>query len=123
MNFHHHILNKVRPPMNRFCLLIAASLALPLFAGCDSGKIQPKTIDIPMQKSALEEAQAVLKHYVDGQPIGSEAASFDDLVKRVKAENAAMGETLEKGFAELLKTPAKGQKAKATELYKKLGGK
>ena len=107
--------------MNRIHILLALSLAL--FAGCTGEKIQPKTIEIPIQKSALEEAQALFKRYADGQAIGSEAAGFDDLVKRVKADNAAIGEVLEKGVAELLKTPAKGQKAKATELYKKLGGK
>ena len=109
--------------MNRLRIPLTLSISLALFAGCTGEKIQPKTIEIPIQKSALEEAQALLKRYADGQAIGSEAAGFDDLVKRVKAENAAMGEILEKGCAELQKTPAKGQKAKASELYKKLGGK
>jgi hypothetical protein len=109
--------------MNRFRISLALSLSLALFVGCKGEKIQPKTIDIPVTKSALEEAQTLFKRYADGQPIGSEAAGFDNLVKRVKEQDAAMGEILEKGCAELIKTPAKGQKAKATEVYKKLGGK
>ncbi len=109
--------------MNRFRIALALSVSLALLVGCKGEKIQSKTIEIPIQKSALEEAQTLFKRYADGQPMGSEAAGFDDLVKRVKAQDAAMGEILEKGCAEMLKAPAKGQKAKGTEVYKKLGGK
>lgn len=99
-------------------LLVLFLVALP---GCPtSGTPKPKEYGIPM-KTPLEEAKALLQNYAGGGLIGSEAASYPDLVNAVRQSDPAKADILEKGFAELQKTPPQGVAAKAKEILAQLG--
>lgn len=111
--------------MKTFVRYLAGLALLGLFLatvpGCPTaGTPKPKEYGIPM-KTPLEEAKALLQNYANGGPIGSEAASYPDLVNAVRKEDPAKADILEKGFAELQKTPPQGVAAKAKEILGQLG--
>ena len=96
------------------------SLALlsPALVGCNSGPVKEETIEVP-QVSAIDEAKQILQNYANGAPLTSEAAGFPDLIARVKAEDAAKGEELEKGLNQIQSNP-NGRAAIAKNLLTKL---
>ena len=103
--------------------LVAGLLAITPHAvvGCGGDRVKVEEIQVK-EESALIRAKNALENYAKGQPLGSEASAFDQLIRDVKKEDAAKGEILEKGLADLQK--AKGQTAimaKAKELLNKLG--
>jgi len=88
-------------------------------AGCaQSGTPKVETVKAP-EADPIAEIRAMLTNYSNGQPVTSEAESFSDLAARVKAKDAAKGEVIEKGLAEIKANPASAQ-SKARELLKKL---
>jgi hypothetical protein len=104
--------------MSRFGSLV---VALGLLAGVGCTPRAPGEKDIEVKApDPLAEAHTILKRYADGQPMGSEAASFPKLVEDVKAKDAKKGEILEKGLDELQKAPPGARQGKAKELLKKL---
>lgn len=104
----------------RRAILAAALLAAAGagFVGCDTGTPQVKTIDAP-QMDPIQEAKNILTNYSNGSPVTSEAAGFDNLIKRAKEKDAAKGEVLEKGLNDIKSNPGSA-KSVATELLKKL---
>lgn len=85
------------------CVILAALLAL----GCaGSGVPQEQKFEVKPMPTALERARTMLKAYVDGQPVGSEAEDFPAIVADVRKESPDKAEILEKGLADLKK--AKG---------------
>lgn len=103
-------------------IIAALAFAVPLaLTGCGGERVKVETIEVK-EDTALVRAKHVLENYQKGQPLGSEASTFDQLVREVKAEDAAKGEILEKGLADI--KAAKGQTAvmaKAKEILYKLG--
>jgi len=94
------------------------AVALAGLSGCDSQKPKVQTYEVKAP-DPVAEAKAILQNYANGQPVTSEAESFPDLVKRVKAVDAAKGDILEQGFKDILaKKNNPGPTAK--ELLKKL---
>jgi hypothetical protein len=83
------------------CALTVVSLGL---AGCGGGPVKEETIQV-QKISAIEEAKQILQNYANGAPLTSEAASFPDLITRVKAEDAAKGAELEKGLSQIQAQP------------------
>jgi len=71
--------------------------------GCGPGKVQEKTYEVK-QVSALDQAKGILENYAKGQPMGSEAASFPQLVEEVRKTDPEKAKILEKGFADLQKS-------------------
>ena len=101
-------------------IALAAS-ALALAAGCgDGGKVQPADVEIKIQQTPLQQAQAVLNRYAAGTALGSEVTTFPAIVEAMKAVDAKKGEALEKGFADLQKSPPAQVAAKAKALLKRI---
>ena len=71
-----------------------------LTAGC-SATTQNKVLQYTPDPVA--EARAVVQCYANGQPIGSEMGTYDDLVGRVTAADADKGAKLKQYFAEIKK--------------------
>jgi hypothetical protein len=94
-------------------VLVGASWSL---VGC--GGVKEETIVVP-QTAALDEAKQILKNYANGAPMTSEAASFPDLVTRVKVVDAEKGATLEEGLNRIQAQP-NNRAAIARELLQKL---
>lgn len=111
-------MNKVIRSLAGLALLGLFLAAIP---GCPSGGTpKPQEYGVPM-KTPLEEAKSLLQNYAAGGSIGSEAASYSDLVNAVRQSDPAKADILEKGFAELQKTPPQGVAAKAKEILAQLG--
>ena len=71
-----------------------------LAAGC-SATTQNKVLEYTPDPVA--EARAVVQAYANGQPVGSEMATYDDLVSRVTAADAAKGAKLQQYLGEIKK--------------------
>jgi len=89
-------------------------LALFGLWGCGPGP----PVEVKPQGS-LERAKAILNDYVQGAPLGSEAMTFQEIVEEVRQSDPKKAEILEKGFAELKRSPA-SRGAKARELLQQL---
>ena len=94
-----------------FVALIVAFLGL-----CGSGK--DARVEVQPQ-SGLERAKVILNDYAKGVPMGSEAMAFDEIVADVRKTDPQKATILEKGFADLKRSPD-NRSAKARELLKKL---
>src|SRR5262249_48282529 len=91
-------------------------MALLGLCGCGGGKgpqaeVQPQ--------SGLERAKVILNDYAKGAPMGSEAMTFEEIVGEVRKTDPQKATILEKGFADLKRSPG-NRSVKASELLKKL---
>ena len=86
--------------------ILCAAFTLAVFAfGCSGGPRQ-ENIEVKAANDPLNEARSVLERYAAGQALGSEVASFPKMVENVKAANAEHGAILEKGLADIQRSPA-----------------
>ena len=83
--------------------------------GCGGGKDAPEV----QPQSGLERARVILNDYAKGMRMGSEAMTFDEIVEDVRKTDPQKATILEKGFADLKRSP-ENRSAKARELLKKL---
>lgn len=77
------------------------SMAVLALVGCGPG-------EMPVQvqpQSGLERAKTILNDYAAGAPMGSEAATFEEIVAEVRQADPQKAAILEKGFAELKRSP------------------
>ena len=91
-------------------------LALLGLWGCGGGKGPPAAVQA---QSGLERAKVILNDYAQGVPMGSEAMTFEEIVEEVRKTDPQKATILEKGFADLKRSPA-NRSVKASELLKKL---
>src|SRR5262245_40250625 len=94
--------------MGMVCLAICA-----LWGGARAGPVEAEP------QGALERAKVILNDYVQGVPLGSEAMTFEEIVAEVRQTDPQKATILEKGFADLKRSPA-SRSAKASELLKQL---
>src|SRR3954468_18055820 len=87
--------------------------AVLMTAGCSSGTPKIETVQAPAP-DPVARARTILTNYANGMPVTSEAESFADLAAQVKAKDAAKGEIVEKGLADIKANPASA-KSKAAE--------
>ena len=83
--------------------------------GCGSNsssvEVQPQT--------GLERAKGILNDYASGVPLGSEGAMYEEIVAEVRQTDPQKATILEKGFADLQRSP-QNRSAKARALLKQL---
>jgi len=92
--------------MSKRLVVAALTAALGAFAGCGpTGKVKEETIEVK-QNSSLEQAKQLLNNYSKGQPVGSEATSFNGIVDEVRKADPTRADILAKGFTELQKPKA-----------------
>lgn len=97
-------------------LTAATAVALPLFllSGCMQQTSTPVKVYEVKTPDPLDQAKSLLENYAKGQTPGSEVTTFPHLVDEVKKKDPQKGEILEKGFADLQKSPREAAaKAKA----------
>jgi len=87
-------------------------------AGCSKTQT-PKLPLTPGAPDPVGEARSLLEAYGGGQPLGSESANYEDLIKRVTAVDAAKGEKL-KAFASEALQKGRIDAAKAKKLAAEL---
>ena len=85
--------------------------------GCGLGGKGPQAEVKP--QGGLERAKVILNDYAQGAPMGSEAMTFEEIVAEVRKTDPQKATILEKGFADLKRSPG-NLKAKARELLKQL---
>jgi len=90
-------------------------LALCGLWGCGRGS---PPVEVKPQ-IGLERAKVILNDYVQGVPLGSEAMTFEEIVEEVRQTDPQKAAILEKGFADLKRSPA-SRSAKARELLNQL---
>lgn len=91
-------------------------IALLGLCGCGKG---PQVEVKPQSGSGLERAKVILNDYIQGAPIGSEAMTFEEIVADVRQTDPRKATILEKGFADLQRSPS-NLSGKARELLKQL---
>lgn len=91
----------------------AVIIGITVITGCSDVPI-PKKIEVK-SSGASDELKMILDNYVKGQPMSSEADSFDDILKRMGAK----GEDLKKDLSDLKNSPSQ-LKSKAEAILKKL---
>ena len=98
----------------RVVIIVMAHLGL---WGCGGGGTGTQGEVKP--QSGLERAKVILNDYAQGVPMGSEAETFQEIVEEVRQTDPQKAAILEKGFADLKRSPG-NLKAKARELLKQL---
>jgi hypothetical protein len=83
---------------------------------CGCAKEQPVEVQ---PQSGLERARAILNDYANGAEVGSEAETFEEIVAEVRQTDPQKAAILEKGFADLKRSP-KNPRDKARALLKQL---
>ena len=79
---------------------------------------EPPPVEVKPQ-GGLERAKAILNDYVNGAAMGSEAMTFEEIVEEVRKTDPKKATILEKGFADLKRSPG-NRSGKARELLKQL---
>ncbi|MDR0336616.1 MAG: hypothetical protein LBI18_05950 [Planctomycetaceae bacterium] len=107
--------------MNRVCsfgvVLFCGLVILLLLNGCGKKYVpsQPLT-----GEDQLRLAKLTLQQYVDGETMGSEVESFDEIVTQVQTVDPTKAEILKKGFEELKRTPPNALKSVAKKILDQL---
>src|SRR2546430_13127477 len=83
---------------------------------CGCGKGPPVEVQ---PQSGLERAKRILTDYANGVPMGSEVMTFEEVVAEVRKTDPQKATILEKGFADLKRSPT-NLSGKARELLKRL---
>ena len=91
-------------------------ICMALLALCGCGKDPP--VEVKPQ-SGLERAKQILNDYANGAAMGSEVETFEEIVAEVRTTDPQKATILEKGFADLKRSPS-NLKGKARELLKQL---
>ena len=94
---------------------LVAFIALLGLSGC--GRNSPPVVVQP--QSGLERAKGILNDYANGVPLGSEAATYEEVVAEVRQTDPSKAAILEKGFADL-KRSKQNLRDKARALLKQL---
>ena len=89
-------------------------MALLGLCGC----AKDRRVEIQPQ-SGLERAKGILNDYANGVPMASEAATFEEIVAEVRQTDPKKATILEKGFADLKRSP-QNLRDKARALLKQL---
>ena len=76
-------------------------IALLGLSGC--GRSAPPVQVQP--QSGLERAKVILNDYANGLPMGSEGATYEEIVAEVRKTDPQKATILEKGFADLKRSP------------------
>ena len=90
---------------------------MALLALCGCG-INSPPVEIQPQ-SGLERAKGILNDYANGAPLGSEGAMYEEIVAEVRQTDPQKATILEKGFADLKRSP-QNRSATARALLKQL---
>jgi hypothetical protein len=84
--------------------------------GCGRGG---KGSQAEVKQSGLERARVILNDYAQGAPMGSEAMTFKEIVEEVRKTDPQKATILEKGFADLERSPG-NLSGKARKLLEQL---
>lgn len=87
--------------VDRWLLAAVIVVGWVAFAGC-KGSAPPVQVQ---PQSGLERAKAILNDYASGVPMGSEAMTFEEIVAEVRQTDPQKAAILEKGFADLKRSP------------------
>ena len=90
---------------------------MALLGLCGCGRSSPPVVVQP--QSGLERAKGILNDYANGAPLGSEGAMFEEIVAEVRQTDPQKATILEKGFADLKRSP-QNRSATARALLKQL---
>ena len=90
---------------------------IALLGLCGCGR-NSRPVEVQPQ-SGLERAKGILADYANGVPMGSEQMTFEEIVEEVRKTDPQKAAILEKGFADLKRSP-QSRSSKARALLKQL---
>ena len=88
-----------------------------LLALCGCGTDPPVEVQ---PQSGVERAKVILNDYANGMEMGSEAETFEEIVAEVHKTDPQKATILEKGFADMKRSPKNNLSGKARALLKQL---
>jgi hypothetical protein len=91
-------------------------ILMALLGPCGCQKSGPVELQ---PQSGLERAKGILNDYANGAPLGSEGAMYEEIVAEVRQTDPQKATILEKGFADLKRSP-QNLSGKARALLKQL---
>ena len=91
-------------------------ILMALLGLCGCGRARPVEVQ---PQSGLERAKVILNDYANGLPMGSEGATYEEIVAEVRKTDQQKATILEKGFADLKRSP-QNRSATARALLDKL---
>ncbi|MDR2706626.1 MAG: hypothetical protein LBC02_12675 [Planctomycetaceae bacterium] len=106
--------------MNRigfFSVVFCAIVILLLLSGCGKRYVPPQPLT---GEDHLRLAKLTLQQYIDGETMGSEIESFDEIVTQVRTVDPTKAEILKRGFEELKRTPPNALKPVAKKILDQL---
>ncbi|MEZ6140588.1 MAG: hypothetical protein R3B84_08455 [Zavarzinella sp.] len=87
----------------KFLSLICV-FCLPLVIGCGLGS-REEQIEVKPQTDPLKPVKDMLERYVRGEPVGSEATSFDYMVNELRKADPAKADEADKAFKAIVANP------------------
>jgi hypothetical protein len=97
--------------------MFCVAVILLLLSGCGKRYVSPQPLT---GEDHLRLAKLTLQQYIDGETMGSEIESFDEIVTQVRTVDPAKAEILKKGFEELKRTPPNALKTVAKKILDQL---
>jgi hypothetical protein len=107
------MMNRVSFFSGLFCVVVV----LLLLSGCGKKYAPPQPLT---GEDQLRLAKLTLQQYIDGETMGSEVESFDEIVTQVQTIDPAKAEILKRGFEELKRAPPNALKPVAKKILDQL---
>jgi len=104
-----------------FAAGLLAVFALLIFVGCNDG-VREEVIEIRPAVDPLATVKSILQRYERGEPLGSEAASFDSVVADVKKTDPEKAKMVDEGLKRILQAEPQQRAEASAELLKKISG-
>jgi hypothetical protein len=82
--------------------LVVWIVLVALVGLCGCGKEPPVAVQ---PQNGVERAKVILTDYANGVPMGSEQMTFEEIVEEVRKTDPKKATILEKGFADLKRSP------------------
>jgi len=82
--------------------IVVMTLIVAFLGLCGCGKAPPVVVQ---PQSGVERAKVILNDYANGLPMGSEGATYEEIVAEVRKTDPQKATILEKGFADLKRSP------------------
>ena len=105
-------------PPRCFFLVLAICLGTTIF-GCGE-RVEEEQIEVKSANDPLNLPRSLLQGYAEGQPLGSEASTFSNMIEDVRKVDPAKAAILEEGLKEIQQAHPSARPGKAKEVLQKI---
>ena len=108
-----------RRSLRSFGLIVFLAPSLS-FTGCGGGGVREEVIEIRPAVDHLATVKSILQRYARGEPMGSEAATFDSVVAEVEKVNPEQAKIVDEGLKNILTAAPETRAEASAALLKKI---